>query len=188
VRGEAARGSARSIETFDIVAALSCCDDLLRQYGGHAMAAGLQLNAREVEQLRERLNAVAEAQLTEEDLRPRLMVDAQLPLSEISLELAEQLGQLGPFGEGNPEPLFCCGPVLIREMRRMGAERTHVAFRAAEAAQGPWWDCVGFGLGERGESLTEGERAALCFRVRVDVWNGTPRVRLFVADAKGGLR
>ncbi len=127
VRGDNARGSARSLEPFDIVAALSRCDDLLRQYGGHAMAAGLQLHAQHLEELRQRLNQVADEQLTEEDLRPSIAIDAELPLSQLSLELAEQLGQLGPFGEGNPEPLFSATPVLMREVRRIG-DRTHLSF------------------------------------------------------------
>ncbi len=184
IRGDAARGSARSIGNFDIVAALSHCDDLLRQYGGHAMAAGLQLNPLHLEQLRERLNAVADKTLTPADLRPSLTVDAELSPSEVTMELAEQLQRLGPFGEANPEPLFCSGPLFIRDMRRMGSDRTHLAFQAAENREGPWMDCVGFGLGQLGEALEQAGRASLCFTVGVDTWNGLRRVRLFVRDAK----
>ena len=101
-----AKGSARSIEGFDIYRALNACDDLLAHYGGHPMAAGLTLPAEQLPELQERLTELAAQWLTEEDYIPLMRVDADLDLEDVSPELISQLDQLEPYGFGNPTPCF----------------------------------------------------------------------------------
>lgn len=98
------KGSARSIEEYDIFKEISKCKDLLKAFGGHPMAAGLTLNRDNLEELRKRLNG--QANLSEEDLTPKVYIDMRLPLELISFELVEELKLLEPFGKGNPKPLF----------------------------------------------------------------------------------
>ncbi|NLX62577.1 MAG: single-stranded-DNA-specific exonuclease RecJ [Tissierellia bacterium] len=98
------KGSARSIEEYDIFKEISKCKDLLNDFGGHPMAAGLSLNVENLEKLRVRLNE--EANLTKEDLIPKIYIDMRLPLEYVSFELVEELKLLEPFGKGNPRPLF----------------------------------------------------------------------------------
>ena len=80
------------------------CGDLLIQFGGHPMAAGLSIEEKNVDLFRKRLNE--NCTLTEEELRPKIMIDVPMPVSYLSRELTEQLKILEPFGKGNTKPLF----------------------------------------------------------------------------------
>jgi len=98
------KGSARSIEEYDIFEEISKCKDLLNRFGGHSMAAGLSLNRENIEELRLRLNG--QATLSEDDLIPKIYLDMRLPLEHITFNLVEELKLLEPYGKGNPKPLF----------------------------------------------------------------------------------
>lgn len=98
------KGSARSIEEYDIFKEISKCKDLLKEFGGHPMAAGLTLKRDNLMELRERLNG--QANLTGDDLTPKVYIDMKLPLEILSFKLVEELKLLEPFGKGNPKPLF----------------------------------------------------------------------------------
>ena len=100
--GASWRGSGRSIEGFDLAAALRGCADLVLRHGGHAMAAGLSIHAGNVGLLRERLNEMARTTLTKEHLRPCLKLDAEVKMSELSLKQVEELARLDPVGQANP--------------------------------------------------------------------------------------
>ena len=97
--GEVWRGSGRSIQGFDLAAALQNCAELLLRHGGHAMAAGLSLHPAKVSLLRERLNAQAHALLQPEQLRPALRLDAEAALPELALDRLEELQRLDPTRE-----------------------------------------------------------------------------------------
>ncbi|HAV60973.1 MAG TPA: single-stranded-DNA-specific exonuclease RecJ, partial [Verrucomicrobiales bacterium] len=104
--GDEWRGSGRSIEGFDLAAALRQCGDLLIRHGGHAMAAGLSIHPDKIDALRERLNRLAQQSLTSEQLRPPLLLDAELDPAELTLERITELGRLAPFGQENPSMKF----------------------------------------------------------------------------------
>src|SRR5215510_1027596 len=89
--GEEWRGSGRSIDGFDLAAALRQCDDLLIRHGGHAMAAGLSVHPGKLGLLRERLNELARRTLKAEQLLPLLRIDAEVALSELTLERVEEV-------------------------------------------------------------------------------------------------
>lgn len=120
------RGSGRSIEGFDLAAALRQCDDLLLRHGGHAMAAGLSLNERSLDAFRIRMNELARRTLSHEQLRPSLRLDADVALSDLTLERVAELKQLEPIGQGNPAvQLVARGVRLERPAQRMGREQQH---------------------------------------------------------------
>lgn len=98
------KGSGRSIEAYSMYEELVKCSDLLTQFGGHPMAAGLSMEEKNVELFRRRLND--NCTLTEQDLIPKIMIDVQMPISYLSKKLTEQLKVLEPFGKGNSKPLF----------------------------------------------------------------------------------
>ncbi|TJX16135.1 single-stranded-DNA-specific exonuclease RecJ [Tissierella creatinini] len=101
---EGVKGSARSIEDYNMFEELSKCKDLLNKFGGHPMAAGLSLDENNIEHLRNRLNEYTS--LTDEDLIPKVYIDMELPIEYISYKLIEDIRILEPFGKGNVKPLF----------------------------------------------------------------------------------
>lgn len=98
------KGSGRSIDEYNMFEELTTCKDLLDRFGGHPMAAGLSLDSKNIDSLRNKLNK--KTVLTEEDLIPKVYIDMQLPLENISFELLNELKVLEPFGKGNSKPIF----------------------------------------------------------------------------------
>jgi single-stranded-DNA-specific exonuclease len=115
-----AYGSGRSIRNFDLLAALESCHDVFLKFGGHKQAAGVTLEESRIPELRQRLTRWADDVLSPEDLVPRLRIDAPLGLREIDADVLDGLTRLGPFGAGNPKPIFRAGPIdLVNPPRRM---------------------------------------------------------------------
>jgi len=101
-----AKGSCRSIAEFNMFDALTASSDLLLQFGGHSVAAGLSLKVENVPELKKRLEALVAAQLTPFDLQPKIKVDAEVALSELTKKFIDDLEHLEPFGNSNDQPIF----------------------------------------------------------------------------------
>ena len=123
IDGDTAHGSCRSIPDFDMLGALERCADLFVKFGGHKQAAGLTMEAGRVPEFRARINAWADDVLHPDQLRPRLRIDAPLALKAITHDLVRGLDSLGPFGMGNPRPVFHANPVEIVDGPRTIKER-----------------------------------------------------------------
>ncbi len=147
IDGDVAHGSCRSIPDFDMLGALERCADLFVRFGGHKQAAGLTMEAARVPEFRRRINAWADEVLHPDQLRPRLRIDGPLALTGITHDLVRGLDSLGPFGMGNPRPVFHASPVAIVDGPRAIKERhlkmtfsqdgrrfRAIAWRAAERA------------------------------------------------------
>jgi single-stranded-DNA-specific exonuclease len=139
------RGSGRSIEGFDLAAALRECDDLLLRHGGHAMAAGLTMRPECIEPLRMRLNGLARRSLAPEQLQPELRLDGMIPLGSLTVEQVAELERLEPVGQGNPPVQFAvAGLRLQKPPRRMGKEEQHAKLWVTDGrheAEAVWWNC-----------------------------------------------
>lgn len=124
--GGVGHGSCRSIPAFDMLGALEAHGDLFVRFGGHRQAAGVTIDAARLPEARRRLGAWANERLNPSDLVPRLRIDAPLGLREISGEVIDGLARLGPFGMGNPKPVFRAAPVELTQPPRVLKER-HLA-------------------------------------------------------------
>lgn len=118
---EGVKGSARSIEDYNMFEELSKCKNLLNKFGGHPMAAGLSLDEDKIEALRKRLNEFTS--LTDEDLIPKVYIDMELPIEYISYKLIEEIKILEPFGKGNSKPLFGGKKLKIQRGSVLGANK-----------------------------------------------------------------
>ncbi|HWB16559.1 MAG TPA: single-stranded-DNA-specific exonuclease RecJ [Vicinamibacterales bacterium] len=120
VENGVAQGSGRSIPGFDLLAGLESCADVFLRFGGHKMAAGMTLTGDRVDELRRRLAARANVELSPDDLVPRLRIDAEMALGEISGDVVRVLARLGPFGMANPKPVFRAAPIdLVAPPRKL---------------------------------------------------------------------
>ncbi|NMD30092.1 MAG: single-stranded-DNA-specific exonuclease RecJ [Chloroflexi bacterium] len=146
---ETTRASCRSIPIFHITKALDECADLLVRHGGHAMAAGFTVSNHQLEELRVRLQAIAERELADQELVPSLRADIELPLSEIRPSLLPYLDQLQPTGTNNPEAVFVARNLWVTNSRTVGAEKKHlkltvtdgsITYDAIAFRQGHWQD------------------------------------------------
>jgi len=119
--GDMAKGSARSIESYNIFEELFKCRDLFIKFGGHPMAAGLSLEKENIDVLRKRLNA--ECTLTEDDMTPVIRIESILDFKDITKECAKELETLAPFGKENPSPVFASTKVKCRKVTLMGKNK-----------------------------------------------------------------
>ncbi|MDD6795115.1 MAG: single-stranded-DNA-specific exonuclease RecJ [Clostridiaceae bacterium] len=121
------KGSARSVEGYDMFKELNKCKEYIEKFGGHPMAAGLSVKEENIPLLRKALNERCE--LSEEDLIPVVKIDSPLYLEHINEELIEKLEQLKPFGKGNPSPLLAVKDLKVVRVFFMGKEKNFMKLR-----------------------------------------------------------
>lgn len=137
-----AKGSGRSIESYSMYEELCKCEEYLTQFGGHPMAAGFSLKEADIDAFRRKLNEACT--LTEEELRPKVVIDVPMPISYITERLVNQLGCLEPFGKGNEKPVFADRNLVIERLRICGKEGRVFQMKVRNAA-GVSMDAVYFG-------------------------------------------
>jgi single-stranded-DNA-specific exonuclease len=175
--GEASgRGSCRSIEGFDVVAALAECSDLLLKFGGHTMAAGLEIEPSQLETFKRRFNAVAMARLQGTDLRPVQRVDAWMDLAEADERLWAGLEQLRPFGVGNTTPVWASAGVhQVGRPRQVG--KGHLKLMLASG--GVQREAMGWGMADR--EVPDGP-LDVCYQLKRDHFMGQDKLTLILQD------
>ena len=178
--GDTAHGSCRSIPSFNMLAALESCAELMTKFGGHRQAAGLTIEASRIRELRARVNEYADGCLQPDDLRPRLWIDGPLTFRSISEQVVSDLSALAPFGSGNPRPVFRAGDVEVVDGPRLLKERhLKMSFRQeGRVMRGIAWRAA-----DR-ESFVTAHRGAIdvAFSLEEDSWNGERYLQLSVVD------
>jgi single-stranded-DNA-specific exonuclease len=174
------KGSARSIREFHITEAFDQCKDLLTKYGGHAAAAGFTAPTAHVEELAERLRAIAEAQLGHLDLRPTLQINAELSLGDANGELLKWLKQFEPCGYGNPTPVLVTRGLKVAYARPVGGEAKHLKITFTDGRVTV--DAIAFNQGYWHNQLPA--RADVAYHLELNEWNGEKRMQLNVRDLR----
>ena len=146
-------GSARSIQGVDIHAAMATCRDLFVRFGGHAQAAGLTIEKKNVAEFKRRLTKAILEQSAPEAFIPTEEYDLELELNEITEELVEAFSSMQPTGFGNPAPVFCVRGVHTTDVRSIGKEGAHLRMRLSSGNQ--MRNAIGFRMGEMARSMPE---------------------------------
>lgn len=178
---ELARGSARSIEGFDIHEALCSCHDLLTQYGGHAAAAGVQLQSTRVPQFRGAINGFARDVFARRDLTPVLSIDVQLEPEELTWDLHRDVQRLQPFGENNPTPVFLLSGVQNHFAPKIvGSNHLRLSVRLGDRPMA----AIGFRLGHHLELCNSGQPYDVVFRTTENHFRGQTNLEMHVIDLR----
>lgn len=173
-------GSGRSIPTFDLLGGLNAASRHLLKHGGHKAAAGLTIAAENVDAFRAAFLEHANAVLTEDDLRPVVRIDAVAQGDALSLDLAEELQQLAPFGMGNPSVSLLVPSAHLIDPEPM-SEGRHVRFTLS--AGGAKSRCVAFGNGGT-LPVAPDEPADAAVRLEIDRWKGAVSPKLVLRRAQ----
>ena len=174
------RGSGRSVSAYDLHAGLDACAGHLTRFGGHRMAAGVELDAESLDPFRRALAAHAAGELCPEDLIPCDRVDAVVAGGALGLELAEELERMRPFGSGNPQPNLLVPGARLEGVSGMGEERQHARFTLVTAG-GSRSRGVAFGSPPASLAAAAGEPHDLVVRLERNRWNGVVEPRLLCA-------
>jgi single-stranded-DNA-specific exonuclease len=171
------KGSGRSIPGFHLHDALRACSEHLIRFGGHKYAAGLTIDEGTLEEFTARFDEVAAGLLLEDDLLPEVRIDTELNPGDISLDTAEQVASLEPFGSGNPRPVFLLRGVKVMEKTVLKGRH----LRMTVAAEGACFEAMGFSMAGR---IPDAECLDLAFSLDVNTWKGRSTVRLRLKDAR----
>ncbi len=179
--GGIAKGSARSIAGFDILGAISACSQHLINFGGHKMAAGITIETEKIDMFEAGFEAYTRENLGENDCVAKLHIDAIAPLAAFRKETVTELGMLGPFGQGNPEPVFATKAVrLISPPRRVGAGADHLQLAITDNTAS--LRCIGFRFGKLEKKLLEHEFFNVAYQPQINTYNGSSSVQLVLTD------
>jgi single-stranded-DNA-specific exonuclease len=189
-RGEAeCRGSARSVEGFNVFDALSSCADLLTRFGGHQAAAGFACETGRLVELVEGLQSYAAGRRPEAGWSRLMPIDAEVGFEELSSDAVEDLARLEPFGQGNRPPRFCGRGLVLKAASAFGPEREHLrlwlggADRVIEAVA---WRRGAF-IADYRRLARRGQRLDVLFSPEVSRWDGEAAVRLELEDVRAAV-
>ena len=176
IEGNIARGSGRSIPSFDLYRALSDCKELLKGFGGHKQAAGLELDSQGISCFEDRINSIADKTLAEKDFVPSIEIDADIDFSDISFNLTKEFAMLEPFGFGNPEPLLGSKGLEILYPRIL--KDAHLKMKLKQNSQSI--DAIGFNMASFFENLAVTNIVDAVFTPTVNEWEGVRSIQLNV--------
>ncbi|MFN2234334.1 MAG: single-stranded-DNA-specific exonuclease RecJ [Anaerolineales bacterium] len=180
IGSEFTRASCRSISEFHITEALDQCADLLEHHGGHAAAAGFTVRNENIFPLSERLKALAHEKLSHLDLRPTMLADMEIPLSELSPDLLEYLGWMQPTGYGNPQALFVSRNLKATRYRTVGKDNSHLKISVTDGYT--TFDGIAFRFGEWANHMPQ--RIDLLYHFELNEFNGRKTLQLNIQDIR----
>lgn len=177
------QGSARSVPGFDILAGITACSEHLVTFGGHKMAAGVTVHPENILKFADALEKYAHTHLHEEHTVPKLHIDALAVLSSFNIDSVNELRLLGPFGQGNPEPLFATkGVSLAATPRRVGTNADHLQLAVTDHTNSI--RCIAFRMGPLEKKLLERDTFDIAYHAAIDSFNGNSSVQLVIDDIR----
>jgi len=175
---EGYKGSGRSIPEFNIIAALEEGKEFLERYGGHPAACGFSLKEGNIKKFTSKIKEIAKIKLAGVDLRPKLEIEAELGLEEVSQNLVKDIASFSPFGQDNPRPKFISQQAQIKDIINMGIDGQHIKFRF----NGLW--ALAFGRSEEWKDFKIGDRVDIVYYVENNNFNGRSEVQLKLIDIR----
>jgi single-stranded-DNA-specific exonuclease len=175
--GDGWKGSGRSTGAFDLHGGLAACSGHLERFGGHRAAAGLSILPENVDVFADAFAAHADSVLTDDDLRPRTVVDAVVSGGELTLALCGELRRLAPFGLGNPGVTLLLPSCELGDLATVG-DGKHLRFRVHDRNRSG--SAIAFGLGTQLDRFRRQGRYDVVFRLEENHWNGTVAPQLVV--------
>jgi single-stranded-DNA-specific exonuclease len=175
------RGSCRSIKNFHILEALLECGHLLERFGGHKYAAGLAIAEDKIKLFSSAINRIARERIALEDLYPSLDIDMEVSLNDWDEELVDQLKQLEPYGQANPEPLFFTRNLRLKSEPEVLSRNT-LRFWVTDGKT--TYKAVGFSMGLMKEEIRESDYFDLVYTPSMDNWHDCANIQLEIKDIR----
>ncbi|MCH5211874.1 MAG: single-stranded-DNA-specific exonuclease RecJ [Oscillospiraceae bacterium] len=176
------KGSGRSIAGFNLFDALNDSDELLTNFGGHAVAAGLGINEDNIEEFTKKINKYAEKVMTSEDMLPVVEIDCMLGGRNLNTGTVKVLSALEPYGMGNEKPVFGIKNAFVTAVSAVGVDNKHIRMQIEK--DGVRINCIGFNMGEYTRLISPGDNVHLAFRLDTNVYQGIESAQLVLVDIK----
>ena len=190
-REKVSAGSGRSVSRFNLINAISACQDLLDEFGGHSQAAGLKIDNKNLEKFYRKIKKIADGQLSEEDLIPEILISQEISPQDIDWNLYDQINKFQPFGVGNKKPVFLARDLEIAGAKGVGAngsekynKHLRLDLKFSRGGKIKYFKAICFNQGKMIEKIKIGDSVNLVFSLEVNEWNGNRELQLNVADLK----
>ncbi|MEF9426233.1 MAG: single-stranded-DNA-specific exonuclease RecJ [Candidatus Mariimomonas ferrooxydans] len=174
VKDAVAKGSARSIPSFNIYKGTAECADILLAFGGHSQAAGVKIYAENLPAFKEQINLIVENTLGSEDITPTIEIDAGVELFEVNFKLVGELNLLEPFGNSNQKPVLGVKEIEVIDPRIVGNNHLKMKIRQKSVTV----DTIGFCMGNLLENIENSYTMDAVFVPCINEWNGTRSLQL----------
>ena len=173
------KASGRSIEGFNLFDALSHCKDILIKFGGHSLAAGLSIEKEKIGSFNRMINEYAKEKITEEIATPKILIDAECSLENISLETANELKTLEPFGMGNTTPCFCINSVTISQIK---FSSNHAFITSSKDSS--FITMPAFNMKDEVSSFLPGDIIDVCGNIGINTYKGVDYPQFIIRDIR----
>ena len=178
-------GSARSVSGFDVYNAIDACSDLLEQFGGHKYAAGLTLKKENLPAFIQRFEEVVSTTITAEMQIPKINIDFEMPMEDITMKTHRIIEQMAPFGPSNSRPVFMTKGVIDNGSGRLiGQDKNHLKLAITNTDNSKTLDAIGFGMSDYFSNIKDKQPFDICFVLDLNEWNGTSNLQLKIKDIR----
>ena len=176
-----AKGSGRSIDNFDLFAAIDPIRDQLVAFGGHHSAVGLTVNKQNIQSLRDQLEKAAAEQQLDLSVKPKLEIAAKIGVNRITSEFVDKLKVLAPFGQDNPKPIFDVQYDQVQNIKTMGKASDHLKFTLDQGNS--QLTAIAFGKGTLAPQIQAGSNSLrVAGQIGENTWNNRTTLQLMVDD------
>lgn len=179
--GDECTGSARTFGDFDIIECLKSSKEFLVKFGGHKQAAGLTLKTKDLDAFYGAVLRYADEHMTETS-ESVLELDAELQSTDLSINTHDLVAELGPFGVGNPKPIFLLANCRVETQRAVGSDQQHL--QMALSKDGVPVESIGFNLARVCDTIKVGDTVDIACELLADAWNGYRKFKLRIVDIK----
>lgn len=177
------QGSGRSVDGFNLHAALTACSEHLISFGGHKMAAGLKIDMNNIAAFAEAFERYAHENMEHDTLESYLDIDAEARIADFNEHVMRELNGLEPFGQGNPKPVFAArGVKLIAPPRTVGSRNDHLQMSISDDSGAV--RCIGFGMGKLEKKLLETDTFSVAFEPQYNTYNGRTNLQFVLSDIR----
>jgi single-stranded-DNA-specific exonuclease len=181
--GDFLAASARSVKGFDVYNALEQCSEFIEQFGGHKYAAGLTLKEENFQNFKQKFEEVVKNTLPSALRTPEISIDAEISLSEVTPKFYRIMKQLEPFGPQNLKPVFLSGGLRDNGFgKKVGEDKTHLKLTIFEGSNQKNYNAIGFNMGNKHQSTTNGNSFKAVFNIDENHWNGNTSLQLLLKD------
>jgi len=170
------KASARSIAGFNVIKAFRQLEKLFLEHGGHKRAAGFTADNQNLPKIKQKLESLANKQLSDKDLQPSLDIDCQIDLSDINWTLFNQLEKFKPFGMANPQPVFATKQAKLTDFRPVGKDKKHLKLKIEDI------DAIAFNWGHLADQLIPGQPLDIAYTLDKNEWNNQKTLQLKIKN------
>lgn len=179
--GDIVSGSARSVQGFNLYEALHACREHLLGYGGHFAAAGMTLSIDQLEAFKAAFEKAVAERITPDQMVPEILINALLPLDQISMQFFQIIAQMEPFGPDNMRPIF-----LAKNVRDTGysklVKEAHISFNLTQGNNSVRG--IGYNMPDKIDIVKSGKPFDIVFQLQLNEWQGTQSIQMQVIDLK----